>query len=451
MRCSLRSTIVALGCVAALAGCNSFLDGDKLGVDPNNPGQASNNALFAGATIRVSVQLQSRLARSVCVFMQQCAGQSQYLSLGNYSTSEDDFYPNWSNFYGALLDVRTIKTRTRATGDSLYYGIATVMESFIAGNLADLWGDVPFTDAAGPSVAPTPTPVPQQQVYTAIQAGLDTAIAFMAATSSRNVGPTFNDIVYGGDRDKWIALAHTLKARYYLHTAKRLGSVAYTAARAEALLGIQPGNDYAVALSGQGATQSDLWGVFQSIFPGFIVAGEYLVDYMNATADPRLPGYFALDGNGAYAGAPPGIAVSPNDVSNIADARLAGNFPRAYVTWAENQLILAEASYQLGQGPAARTALQAVWTAAGVTRTVPPAATAGPTDSLFLAIMNEKYVSQFQNIETWQDWQRTGVPALVPAPGGTIPRRLVYPLSERNANPNIPGPGPARNWNDPAS
>ena len=53
-------------------------------------------------------------------------------------------------------------------------------------------------------------------------------------------------------------------------------------------------------------------------------------------------------------------------------------------------------------------------------------------------------------MEVWNDYKRTCIPSLVPAGGsGAIPGRLVYPLSELNANPSIPDGGPTRNWNDP--
>jgi hypothetical protein len=43
-------------------------------------------------------------------------------------------------------------------------------------------------------------------------------------------------------------------------------------------------------------------------------------------------------------------------------------------------------------------------------------------------------------MEGWADWRRTGYPALTPvnyagnATGGTIPRRLIYPLEEITLN-----------------
>jgi hypothetical protein len=59
------------------------------------------------------------------------------------------------------------------------------------------------------------------------------------------------------------------------------------------------------------------------------------------------------------------------------------------------------------------------------------------------AIMNEKYIVMFQTVEAWNDYRRTGFPVL----GGSPPRRLNYPQTEREANPSIPADG-ARNWND---
>ena len=48
--------------------------------------------------------------------------------------------------------------------------------------------------------------------------------------------------------------------------------------------------------------------------------------------------------------------------------------------------------------------------------------------------MNQKYLSSFLQIENWNDWRRTGYPALVKPVGvvtSEIPRRLPYPDDER--------------------
>ena len=62
------------------------------------------------------------------------------------------------------------------------------------------------------------------------------------------------------------------------------------------------------------------------------------------------------------------------------------------------------------------------------------------------------FLEDFQKVETFQDYNRTCLPRLTPAPGATaIPGRYLYPSNERNSNPNIPAPSqqPVRNQNDP--
>src|SRR6185312_3477331 len=83
--------------------------------------------------------------------------------------------------------LRTIQTRALQAGDSIFWGTAAVLEAYTIGTVADIWGDVPYSEAANPTI-PTPKPDPQQAVFAAIQAKLDSAIQFLAATGPRNKG-----------------------------------------------------------------------------------------------------------------------------------------------------------------------------------------------------------------------------------------------------------------------
>ena len=85
MRRLLSSVTLGLTLAATMTGCGDFLTGPKLQDDPNNPTTAPNNALFVASQVNISTQLESRLARTICIWMQGCAGQTQYLSLGSYS------------------------------------------------------------------------------------------------------------------------------------------------------------------------------------------------------------------------------------------------------------------------------------------------------------------------------------------------------------------------------
>jgi hypothetical protein len=347
---------------------------------------------------------------------------------------------------GGLLSLRSIQASASAEGDKVYEGIAQVLEALLIGTTADIWGSIPYSEAVADNA--TPAFDDQMAVYTAVQALLDQAITNINGAGS---GPPFaDDLFYGNGVDdtdanranrkaQWIQAARTLKARYHLHTAERLGQAAYTAARTAAQAGIgTPDNDL---LTRHASTTSErnMWVQFQNT-SGFgldLVAGKRLVDLMLAQNDPRLSEYFGRNEQGGYGGmdvttqgGTPGPQISPLAGSE----RHRDNFRQPIVTWEENQLILAEAGYQIAGGGAAgiiaaQPFLDAVKTAHG--KAIVPAT--------LQAIMEEKYISLFQNLEVWNDWKRTCLPALTPAFGRPgIPRRLFYGQTEEQTNPNTP-------------
>jgi hypothetical protein len=455
MRKSLRSGLLALSLAATATGCSDYLTGSGVSQDPNNPPTFTLNSLMSSVQANLFLTLESDDARSVCVWMQQCSGQqSQYASVGDYSALGDgDFwYANWAAVYGGggLIDLRTMyaKAISPSVGDSVYAGIADVLIAYYAGTAADLWGDVPYTQASQPSVYKTPVADPQQTVYDSVQGRLDEALVFLAATGPTNVGPGTVDEVYGGDAALWTALAHTLKARYYMHIAEVVPS-AYASALAQTALGIQQGGDYH-AFHTTDIKQSNIWyQFFTTAAFGYMAAGKNLVDQLNTAGDPRLAEYFSGTPNNPsiYVGADPGVTINPGDISTLSDTRLAPDFAQPLVTWAENQLIAAEVYSVQGQDAQALANLTAVQAASGVTTN--PALTGA---ALFNAIMTEKYTQDFQNVETWSDWRRTCVPNFTAFPTGysSPPLKLPIPYSERVANPNLAATDPfAPTWNNP--
>src|SRR5436190_3595723 len=131
---------------------------------------------------------------------------------GRYTVTDASWSFDFTSIYsgGGLIDVRKVETDARAANDRIWLGIAQVYEAFVVGTAADLWGDIPYREAVG-SVA-TPTLDPQMQVYGDVQSVLDSAIINLG--SGIGAGPSGADLVYGGNTAKWIAAAHTLKARF---------------------------------------------------------------------------------------------------------------------------------------------------------------------------------------------------------------------------------------------
>jgi len=448
--------VLALG--AGLSGCGDFLTGPGLSENPNSPITASTDQLFIAMQARQFVVQEGQLARLSAIWTQQITGIfNQQLEWGTkYLVTENDLSGHYNSIYvgGGLLDMRKIQTAAQAAGDVRLEGIAKVWEAFTIGTATSLWGDIPYREAVNPA-NPAPHLDPQQQVYADVQALLSEAITKLGGSPATAM-PT--DLVYNGNAGRWIRAANTLKARYHLHTAPRLGAAAYQAALAAALQGINEApTSVAQAVHGQapgdfrsfhGNTLDDanIWAQFLSARAD-IAGAKRMIDVLKARGnDPRLEGYFDPASDAQYRGANQwGQGPAPWSLVDVA-TRSARTFRQPFITWTENQLIIAEAQFQLGNEPAARNALNAVRTSLGMP------ALPGPVT--LEQIMVEKWIAQFQNIDAYSDYRRTCFPRLVPG-GPTVnvsapqvPGRLPYGGSERVQNPNIPLPSqqPAKNW-----
>lgn len=480
MRRLLRSITVA-ALVGSLAGCSDFLSGPSVSEDPNNPNPdlASPDNLFGAFQAAQFTSYTSTLAFTICGYVQQCKGiNGRFLEtqLVEYNTNPGTFGVNWDQIYraGGLRDLRLIQeklaARPESSRDPVYEGMVKVWEALIMSEAADKWGDIPYSEAANAGISTPGTPGAlddQLAVYTRTKAVLDTALALFASATKNSAAP---DFVYGGNRTKWTALANTLKARIMLHTLRhpQVCGVAMTGCDATldsiityASAGIPLGaagdnsNDFRVVVSGQDAQQQNGW--FQCYeYSGFcdadLRAGDFFVTLLAQRNDPRFSTYLAeLDDpddvaaavaagdvtlqNGCPVHARPGENVAMGCTLARVFSAVGGSpsFEVPWVTGDENALILAEAQFRRGVG--AQATLDAVRAKYGLPST--PAS--------IPSIIEEKYVALFQNPEVWNDWKRTGCPALVSTStqalgprGAEIPRRVYYGQQEQDLNPNIP-------------
>jgi hypothetical protein len=444
----LQRSAVALCLAGALAGCSSFLDADNAAADPNLPSAATRDQLFTGAQANIFAQQEGPLAMIACQWMQQCSGiNGRFVQVqDSYRVDAGTFDLPFQETYsaGGLLSLRTVQASAEADGDDIYLGIAQVLEALLIGTATDIWGNIPYSEAVGDE--PMPAFDDQMDIYAALQTLLDDAIANLGGSGA---GPGPVDLFYGGDETKWIQAANTLKARYHLHTAEVLGAAAYTAARLAAQSGISASANDMRTLHSGATSERNMWVQFQNT-SGFgldLVAGKRLVDIMIADNDPRLPEYFGRNSLGGFGGFDVTTGTTPgNQISPLAGSgRHEDDFRQPIVTWEENQLILAETNFRLSGAAAAQPFLTAVRSARGK----------GFAVATLQSIMTEKYIALFQNIEVWNDWKRTCIPALTPALGTTaIPGRLYYGQTEEQTNENTP-PSSAqnlatvRNPNDP--
>ncbi len=450
MKTKLKGAICAAVLVIVAAGCNNFLKGGDLTVDPNNPLNATPKQFFSSVQANLWQLESGDLARLTSLWTQQLVGDArQAQGIYDYTgVTEGTYDAEFARIYqgGGILDLRKIDATSSTLGDSIFLGVSKVVEAWEIGTAADIWGDIPYSQADSFLIYPTPVLDPQMTVYDTIQARLSQAIAELQ--SGIGSGPQGTDLVYGGDPDKWTALAHTLKARFFLHTAEAVGASAYSSALAEAQQGILSNDgDYIANFSGSQTGESNPWWQFVDANGttgrnGDIIAtGSFLENLMSSTHDPRFPDYFQ-----------PGSL----DTYDFSPFRENLTYPQPFVTYNENLLIEAEAQFETGATGAALTSLnteRAAWaTASSVVNPWHRAYTLAPLGSVTLGdIMNEKYIVLFQNIESYNDYRRTCFPSLTAIGGGSIPGRLLYPLGEAQTNPNIPAvpSQPPRNASDP--
>lgn len=441
---------LAAAAAALLAACVDF-SGPNLSENPNQPSRATSNQLLTGVTSFAGAGLTADHNRAISVWMQQMAGTGrQWLNIDAPYDIVEGTLGGYDTFYvgGGLVDLRTIQANARADNDQVYLGIAQVWEALIMQHVADWWGDVPYREAINPDIR-TPKLDPQQQVYADLQLKLDSAITNLAGAGS---GPGPFDLIYGGDKAKWTRLARTLKARLFLHTAERVpGAYALALAQANQGLAAPGGGDDFRTYQSSTVGEENQWFQFRRERATDISVGAYVVNLLGARtiggADPRLPRYVGTVG-GRFDGADPG--EEGESFSWLSAERANPGFRQPLVTWAENQLIKAEALLQTGDAAGALRELNLERTQAGLSA-VPSGLTSA---QLYQQIMEEKYVALFQNPEVWSDYKRTCWPNLSQLNGArSIPARVIYGLSERGANPNVPAPNaaPRRNWNDPAN
>ena len=445
----MRYTAIFAGlALVGAAGCSDFLNSPKAVLDPNQPSSANRNQLLPGVEAQVMDQQEGGAAMAICEWMQQCAGTNNRFveEYFRYNVTASSFDANFNSVYtrGGLVSLREIQRTATADGDLVYRGVSEVLEALQVSFAADIWGDIPYSQAADPTIT-TPKYDGQLAVYDALQTLLDKAIADLAGTGS---GPGAFDVLYGGNKTKYTELAYTLKARLYLHTVEKLGTGQYTKAIAAAQKGIStPANDFR-AVHTANTSERNLWAQFQlTSFGADLVAGDRLVNLMKADGDPRLAEYFGKNTAGGYGGSDPAGLNDPATISPLQGSGRTDNvtFPQPIVTWLENQLILAEANFVLSGAAAAQPFFNAE--RASVGKAVKPATLQG--------IMEDKYMNMFQNVETFNDFKRSCYPRLTPSNPAfaVVPGRFLYGTTEAQTNKdNKPTEGPLqtfRNPNDP--
>jgi hypothetical protein len=425
-----------IGALVLMTACtDNFLTGGDLSTDPNRPTVATSGQLFVGIQANVWAQLTSDPARLAALWSQQLKGGGiQTIASYNYDITDQTTNGFHQSLYtgGGLVDLRRLEEQTSAAHDSVFLGIAQVMEGLLMGTGADMFGKLTYTEALSNQLNPSLDS--QLAIYDSVQTLLDRAIVNLAATGPTNAGPGPADLSYGGDPAAWTKLAHTLKARFLSHTAEVRTNV-WPQVLAQANQGLQTNaDDYNAVFSGN-ANEQNFWyqfGVVQRA--GYLIPDPQFVALLVSRNDPRISAYFNAD------------------TTDLNDSLYASDHTQPLIKAAQNVLLAAEAAARTGDNATALADLNRGRQLAG--GGPEPANLNG--NSLLAEILYEEYIADFQTLEVMQLYNRTCTPNLTPTvtsgyTQGKVPARFPYDAAESNTNVNVPilGDQPLRNENDP--
>lgn len=462
------------------SNCSNLTDG--LSTDPVNITDGSviaTSKYLSGVEVSLTGVFEGDMARLTGMWNGYFSGEDrQYLGLAAYSASGQDFDVTWGGIYtNVFANTRLLKKGANATKNYVSVGIAQTIEGMCMGLAADLWGDVPVKEITqGPIKITTPKFDTQADAYARAHQLLDSAIVNLGLT-----GNGTGDYMLNGNKTAWIQVAHTVKARLYLHVRD------YSNALIQSGLGVSSVSNNLMATHGQTYLQNFNFYYSFTTYDrsGYMGANSYaprLLDPAVSTSrnnaktneEARL-NYLYYPGGGLNFQS---IAYEPNVLVDFD-----WGTPTAYngffgattsfpiVTWQENLLITAEANMKIA-APNTTNALNALNTlrayyntgahvssgyvadygnsyqpylitdfaAAGIEN---PTGAVSQNTALLREILEERYVTLLGQIEGWNDMRRTGNFLNIPLAAGktNYPRRLLYSQIEINTNPNVPKSG----------
>ena len=468
--------------LSLLSGCDKGFDEVNINkVDPTSlaPSLVLNKAIISTTYLDGGATL-GMLTYNFGIVQQIITPYGSSLSGGNYDQVNGGNTPLvWVNSYRNVVK-QLVAVLDQTKSDPLQsntYNAARIWKAYAFMILTDTYGDIPYFEAGQGYTTEIISPKydPQQAIYKDILKELEEASAALTTTQAAVV----TDILYGGDVAKWKKLGYSLMLR----AGMRLTKVDPATAEASVKKAVAGG----VFLSNADNSVIRHTAIYNNYIANHLAAREktnfYLaapfVNYLKDNNDPRLP-VFAVRYKGAKGGLEQtaaratsdpkeqvGMPMGYNDVTITSVLQQNGvaslwdfsqvnlstvlklDAPEFHVTYAQTQLLLAEAAVR-GWVPGTAADYFAKGIRANLEQMVsygsviPEAAIKAYLDaqplntSKALEQINTQYwVATFlDGNESFANFRRSGFPALTknPYPGsevkGDFIRRLPYPDSE---------------------
>lgn len=467
-----------MGVLFGTYGCKKLADTN---VDPNNPlvELATPELLLPSGIMSTAGQIGGEYAIIGGLWAQyytQSATASQYRVVDAYNINS-----NLNNNLGylelyrsALNDYKKIKQLASAKNEWRFYLMATVMNVYTYQVLADLYDQIPYTEALQGASNLQPKFDDGYTVYQGLLKELDTALSKDFHDDLVDNAQKRADLVFDGDMEKWERFANTLRLKLYLRMVN--------AKPAEAEAGIKALYASNAIFLDEGAGITTFQDEPNASNPFYeqnirrlntddnLRASVTFVSWLQAKNDPRITNYFGSNNPGAIHQGD--YASTSTAYPNAAVFVQSATDPVWFISEAESYFMQAEARERYFGGAGAKALYDAgVIAAFGQLGLTPGGLLSGayayPATGTFQqkleAIIVQKWASfpGTHDLEGFFEQQRTGYPKYSPVystsasyvpgqivyakngvTGGLFPKRLIFPDVERGRNSNTPAEVP---------
>ncbi len=246
-------------------------------------------------------------------YCQYFANLTSYFPTDQYEIEMSWALHAWQNhFVNAMPQLQTIMKNTEPTSGE--YTLARIWMAYSTHRTTDYWGPIPYSQAGEPAL--TVAYDSQKDIYYDLFKELTESVAVLEGMKGQNVFGDY-DIIYGGDINKWIKFANTLRLRLALRISNIDPAKAKTEAEAAYAAGVMESNDdNARALN---SIEDDNFLSHSSEWNEFRMSAA-MESVMKGYDDPRISVYWIpAFASGTYEGLRNGLsAVQLGDPKNKA-------------------------------------------------------------------------------------------------------------------------------------
>lgn len=450
---------VFITAILGMVSCTS--DFEEKNIDPNRLQEISPATLLNPIIYEVATHGMYRSWSHNNHLMQDIVDYpSNVKGIQRYDLSDDVGSSSWNTYYRWLKNSRDMEEEAIKSQDPNYEAIAITLKVWIASNLTDIFGAIPYKDASkGEEKILYPKFDKQEEVYDLLLADLERANSLYDVKRQLKFNPdilfTKSDTYF----QSWQKFTNSLYLRLLLRISNRAEKKSYdkmmTVFNDPVKYPVIANNDESVILSITGVTPNvSPWSRLQDFTLSKKMASFFL-DNLNNMKDPRRALYateaYRVEGKKqikiGYKGIPSAWDGDDSQFDYEASTLnkvIADNPTKAPIlSYAEILFIKAELA-QKGYLPDAKAYYEQ-----GVTSAMSQLGIQLPIDyfnneftkydNTLERIMLQKYYALYMNdYQQWFEYKRTGFPVLPKTKSmlndGIMPSRFPYPLSIRTQN-----------------